>query len=150
IVSDASTLIRHLDSTHRALYHKWARKNSFESRLPSDIELRKEAKAAAKRRQAEQTTLDGHLHDMSKHERNIMYSEDNFRRAVVEWLICTDQPLSAVEHPKFKVMIKTAAAATDGVKIPSRKAARAEIMRMFNKEMSQLRAKLQVREVSQS
>ncbi|KAI0702200.1 hypothetical protein C8Q76DRAFT_633194 [Earliella scabrosa] len=142
IVSDTTTLRRHLDAVHRAAYHKWALKNNFESRLPSDIQARKKAEEQQK---AQQGTLDGHLKDMSTKERNIKYSEDVFRRAVVEWLICTDQPISAVEHPKFKQMIHVAAAATNGVTIPSRKAARAGIMRMFNSELEGLRKKLTVR-----
>lgn len=41
-------------------------------------------------------------------------------------------------------MIQVAAAATEGAAIPSRKAARAEIMNMFNHEMERLRKRLNV------
>ncbi len=121
------------------------------------MDTRKKAEEAAK---VSQATLDAHLKERSTKERNIKYSEGVFRKAVVEWLICTDQvcivchgaytysyvlfsqPISAVEHPKFRQMIEIAAASTKGASIPSRKAARAEIMRMFNTEMDGLRKKL--------
>ncbi|KAI0739796.1 hypothetical protein C8Q80DRAFT_1111210 [Daedaleopsis nitida] len=142
LVNDVSTLRRHIDAHHRAQYHQWALANNVESRLPSDILKRKEADANAK---LAQQTLDAHLRTETPKERVYRYSEAIFRRAVIEWLICTDQPLSAVEHPKFKEMIKIAAAATQGVEIPSRKVARAEIMRLFNDQMKGLRDKLTVR-----
>lgn len=125
------------------------------------MDARKKAEEAAK---VSQATLDAHLKERTTKERNIKYSEGIFRKAVVEWLICTDQvcivcrgvympclwysyvlfsqPISAVEHPKFRQMIEIAAASTKGASIPSRKAARAEIMRMFNTEMDGLRKKL--------
>lgn len=60
----------------------------FESALPINKKLRKEALAQIAK---EQQTLDGHLKDMSKQERVVKYSALVFRRAAVEWLIATDQ-----------------------------------------------------------
>ncbi|KAJ7673403.1 hypothetical protein B0H17DRAFT_947276, partial [Mycena rosella] len=48
--------------------------------------------------------------------------------AALEWLIATDQPIAAVNHPKFRVIINIAARATNGITIPRRNATREEIM----------------------
>lgn len=133
--------------------------------LPCDVKKRKEALAAEKERK-KQTQLDPHLKERSKKERVISYSHELFRKAAIEWLIATDQvrlslvlaafgtpythnldlqPISALEHPLYARMIETAAAARDGVEIPSRKVARQEIVGMFQEHMRKLKAKLNVR-----
>ena len=54
------------------------------------------------------------------------------------------KPIQAVEHPKFKDMIDIVAQATNSVKIPGRKATRAEIMRMFKNHLMKLKKTLNV------
>jgi len=54
------------------------------------------------------------------------------------------QPIQALEHPKFKDMIDVVSRATQGVKIPGRKATRAEIMWIFKNHLTQLKKKLNV------
>ncbi|KAG1853818.1 hypothetical protein C8R48DRAFT_610667, partial [Suillus tomentosus] len=56
------------------------------------------------------------------------YSDKLFKQAAIEWLVAMDQPIQALEHLKFQEMIDIASQATNSVKIPSRKATRAEIM----------------------
>ncbi|KAG2107551.1 hypothetical protein BD769DRAFT_1366190, partial [Suillus cothurnatus] len=74
----------------------------------------------------------------------IPYSDKLFKKAAVEWLITTDQPIQALEHLKFKEMIDVASHTTQGVKIPGHKATRTEIMCMFKNHLTQLKAKLNV------
>ncbi|KAJ7920861.1 hypothetical protein B0H13DRAFT_1563118, partial [Mycena leptocephala] len=62
--------------------------------------------------------------------------------AALEWLIATDQPIAALNHPKFRTMIEIAARATNGVKIPGRNATRDEIIKLFHDQMNQLRIRL--------
>ena len=54
------------------------------------------------------------------------------------------KPIQALEHPKFKEMIDVASRATKGVKIPGRKATRAEIIHTFKDHLTKLKAKLNV------
>ncbi|KZP31896.1 hypothetical protein FIBSPDRAFT_723521, partial [Athelia psychrophila] len=54
------------------------------------------------------------------------------------------QPIAALEHPKFKDMIDIASRATNGVKIPNRKATRLAIIRMFKSQLSNLKKRLNV------
>ncbi|KAF8876423.1 hypothetical protein BD779DRAFT_1449448, partial [Infundibulicybe gibba] len=49
--------------------------------------------------------------------RTVPYSDQLFRDAAIEWLVSTDQPLAALEHPKFINMINIVARATNGVVI---------------------------------
>ena len=80
-------------------YHKWALENNFESKLRSDVEKRKEAAEAEKKRQS---MLEAHLHELPPKQCKIIYSERVFRQAVIEWLIATDQvrprPASLVDR----------------------------------------------------
>ncbi|KAF8220371.1 hypothetical protein L208DRAFT_1334201, partial [Tricholoma matsutake] len=64
--------------------------------------------------------------------------------AVIEWLVATDQPIQAFEHPKFKEMIHVAVHATNGMKIPGQKSMRAEIKQMFKEHLTKLKAQLNV------
>jgi hypothetical protein len=77
-------------------------------------------------------------------ERVLPYSDKLFRQAAIEWLVSTDQPIQALEHPKFKEMIDVASRATNGVKIPGRKSTRAEIKRMFKTHLTDLKSRLNV------
>ncbi|KAJ3531266.1 hypothetical protein NM688_g7598 [Phlebia brevispora] len=139
IVHEATTLRRHLGARYAGAYRKWALENDFQSKLPDDVKKRKEAFNAVK---AQQATLDAHLHEMPKKERVYAYTELAFRCAAIEWLIATDQPLDALEHPKYVDMIQTAARATNGVTIPSRKTCRQEIMNMFHEQLAALKKDL--------
>jgi hypothetical protein len=56
----------------------------------------------------------------------------------------SSQPIQALEHPKFKEMIDVASRATNGVKIPGRKATRGEIKHMFKDHLTKLKARLNV------
>ncbi|KAF8546323.1 hypothetical protein OG21DRAFT_1427306 [Imleria badia] len=111
LVAEISTLQRHLQSCHRAEYVKWAKDNDFTSMLLNDQKSQKEDLQPAR-----QTQLDGHLRPST-----LKYSDKCFCAAVVEWLMNTDQPISALKHPSFKKVIEVAAQATNGIKIPSRK-----------------------------
>ncbi|KAI0345836.1 hypothetical protein BDW22DRAFT_1324624 [Trametopsis cervina] len=135
-VADVTTLRRHMDAMHRAKYKKWATNNDFESKLPTDVKARKDALDKLKE---EQQTLDKHLHELPPKERVIRYTAAAFRQAAAQWLIATDQPLSALEHPRFKDMIELSSRATDGVEIPNRRAMRFEIMRTFHEQMITLK-----------
>jgi hypothetical protein len=60
-------------------------------------------------------------------------------------LFITSQPIQALEHPKFKTLIDVASRATNGVKIPSRRATRAQIISMFKGHLLALKVLLNVR-----
>jgi hypothetical protein len=92
----------------------------------------------------------------------IPYSDKAFRQAAIAWLVATDQvspsvsepqpqstyptpqPIQAFAHPQFKEMINMASRATNGVKIPGRKATQGEIKRMFQEHLTKLKAQLNV------
>ncbi|KAJ7921026.1 hypothetical protein B0H13DRAFT_1867034 [Mycena leptocephala] len=65
-----------------------------------------------------------------------------FQEAAVEWLIATDQPIDALTHQKFKVMIEIAARETQGVTLPNRAQTRAEIKNLFYDQMDKLKIRL--------
>ncbi|KAG6834676.1 hypothetical protein H0H93_008099, partial [Arthromyces matolae] len=87
LVSDVTTLRRHLQAHHEAVYHIWAKKNDFLSMLPRDTKARKEQAS-----KDQQSRLDSHLHSIPPSERIIPYSDTIFREAAYEWMIVTDQP----------------------------------------------------------
>ena len=106
-------------------------------------------------------SIDPHLQERVPKEHVIPYSDGLFRQTALEWLIETDQvpfrltvassfiyhmnqPIQALDHPKFKEMISVAARATHGVTIPNRKAARKYIMDLFKKNLTNLRSRLTV------
>ncbi|KIM87795.1 hypothetical protein PILCRDRAFT_63181, partial [Piloderma croceum F 1598] len=97
-------------------YRKWATANSFKSMLPGDVKAHKE------KAERSQQTINSHLTERKLSEQVIPYSDKQFKKAAIEWLVSTDQPIQALEHPKFKEMIDIASRATNGVKIPGRKA----------------------------
>ncbi|OJT04203.1 hypothetical protein TRAPUB_5111 [Trametes pubescens] len=136
-VAQISTLRRHMQATHQAAYYTWTKANHFESMLPKDTLARRE-----KHKLQEQTRLNAHLVEKPPPECIIKYTDAIYREAAIEWLLATDQPLRALEHPAFKNMIDIAARATDGVKILNCKQTRREIIRLFKKNMTQLREKL--------
>lgn len=69
-------------------YHKWCLENSFESKLPGDVQKRnQQLKGIADK----QKTLDDSLVEKPEKERVIAYSDLTFQRAAIEWMILTDQ-----------------------------------------------------------
>ncbi|KAG1828240.1 hypothetical protein EV424DRAFT_1318507 [Suillus variegatus] len=138
IVNKPTTLRRHAEARFVGKYRKWAKANSFTSKLPGDVAAEKKKVTQA------QQTIDVHVTECKISERVIPYSDQLFRKAAIEWLITTDQPIQALEHPRFKEMMDVASRATQGVKILGRKATRAEIMRMFKTHLTRLKKKLNV------
>ncbi|KAG1793786.1 hypothetical protein EV424DRAFT_1335766 [Suillus variegatus] len=138
LVNEPTTLRRHAEAKFVGKYQTWAKTNKFDSMLPSDVKDRK-----AKAMRAQQA-INSHLTECKLAERVVPYSDKLFKTAAVEWLIATDQPIQALRHPKFKEMIDVAARATNGMKIPGRKATRAQIMCMFKNHLTKLKATLNV------
>ena len=140
-------------------YHAFCAKNNFLSMLRKDVKAR-EAAAEKEKAQKTQTTLNPHLREK---ETVVKYTDSLFREAALEWLIATDQvrflymfrvfqisysskqPIQALEHPSFKNMIDIAARSTQGVKIPNREQTRQEIINTFNRNLTKLRERLNVR-----
>ncbi|KAH9159939.1 hypothetical protein EDB89DRAFT_1857309, partial [Lactarius sanguifluus] len=137
IVADASTCRRHCESKHAGKYRNWCKKVGFESKLAGDV--------AARKLKAEQSqcTIDSHLVE-KKSANQVTYSDNLFRQVAIEWLVATDQPIQALDHPKFKEMINIASRATNGVKIPSCKATRYEIKALFKRHLTSLKSRLNV------
>ncbi|KAF8802673.1 hypothetical protein BYT27DRAFT_7111869, partial [Phlegmacium glaucopus] len=106
------TLRRHLEAHHLGKYRKWAQGAKYESRLPGDIKKRKVAAELVTQ------TLDRNLREKKLTEQVVPYTDKAFHQAAIEWLVATDQPIQALEHPKFKEMIDLAACATNGIKVP--------------------------------
>ncbi|KAJ7248958.1 hypothetical protein C8J57DRAFT_954351, partial [Mycena rebaudengoi] len=143
-VADCSTVRRHLEKYHKPQYHEWADENNFESKLSVDVKARVDGAAAtAAKAKFRQQTLDSHLQE--KPEKPAPYTDELFLDAACQWLISTDQPLDALCHPKFKVMIDIAARATQGVTLPNRAQTREEIIKIFHSEMEKLKIRLHVR-----
>ncbi|KIL69109.1 hypothetical protein M378DRAFT_61242, partial [Amanita muscaria Koide BX008] len=106
------TLRRHMEAAHKGTYLKWAEDHSFISMLPKDTKRRRlETDADG------QTQLDSHLRERETKERVVPYSDARFREAAIEWLVGTDQPLDALNHPAFQKMVHESARATNGVKL---------------------------------
>ncbi|KAG1787686.1 uncharacterized protein HD556DRAFT_1246539, partial [Suillus plorans] len=141
-VKDLSTCRRHLEKDHELAYNKWAQDHQFESMLPKAVAKRRSD--AIQKASASQTGLDNHLREPPKADRVLPYTDQLFCEAATEWLISTDQPIQALEHPSFHLMIHVASRSTHGVKIPDRKVTRAEIIKMFQKQMKYLRTWLNV------
>ncbi|KAK0488219.1 hypothetical protein EDD18DRAFT_1081830, partial [Armillaria luteobubalina] len=94
----------------------WAEDNKFASMLPDNCKEQKAAKVSE-----QQTRLDSHLRECEKKEVILPYTDELFEEVTVEWLVATDQPIDALQHPAFKKMIHVASRASDGVHIPNRK-----------------------------
>ncbi|KAI5999077.1 hypothetical protein EDD15DRAFT_2160881, partial [Pisolithus albus] len=137
-INEATTLHRHLQSLHRGEYLQWAAINEFPSMLPQDSKRRREEASLQS-----QSSLDSHL---VPKDRVVQYSDSAFREAAIRWLINTDQPIHALQHPDFKMMIDVASRAptTAGVKIPSHGKTREVIIDLFKASLSDLRTHFQV------
>ncbi|KIM42287.1 hypothetical protein M413DRAFT_130441 [Hebeloma cylindrosporum] len=66
-------------------------------------------------------------HDDSESESGLG-AQEIFYKAAIQWLIETNQPLQALNHPSFKKMISIAARADRDIKFPSRDEIRQAIM----------------------
>ncbi|TFK58436.1 hypothetical protein BDN72DRAFT_782099, partial [Pluteus cervinus] len=141
LVNEVTTLRRHLEAFHKDQYLKWAKANNFSSMLPKCRKAEAEKAASAKL----QTRLDDHAKPGQEKPKVVSYTDKAFREAATEWLIATNQPIQALENPHFIHMINVASRATNGVKIPGRKATRDEIINMFNSQIQHLKSRLNVR-----
>ncbi|KAF9553739.1 hypothetical protein CPC08DRAFT_767316 [Agrocybe pediades] len=99
IANEPTTCRRHVEKYHKPAYDDWREANNYVSKLPKVVAARKEADEAAKAR------LEPHLREQAKKARVVPYSHELFRDAAIQWLIAQDM-------------------ATNGVKVPTRKAAR--------------------------
>ncbi|KAJ3519324.1 hypothetical protein NMY22_g13261 [Coprinellus aureogranulatus] len=115
IVNETTTLRRHIQACHRKRYNKCG--------------------------SGDQSTLDGHVQPIAQSEPVIKYSDALFQEAAEEWMISTNQPLDALSHPRFHHMIDVASRATNGVKIPEKRATRASILQRFKKNVAELKEK---------
>jgi hypothetical protein len=138
LISDTTTLRRHMAYLHPKTYRKWCKENDFESMLPEDAKARRAEVAST----IKQTVVDEHFSIQKPEDKPKSYSDVLFEEAAIQWLIETDQPIQAFDHPTFKHMIEVAARATRGVKIPGRKQTRQAIINMFKKQMQALRDRL--------
>ena len=103
-----------------------------------------------------QASIDPHLSEMPRKEVIIPYSDNQFRKAAIEWIASTDQvckrfstllffsscvlqPIQALEHPSFQKMIQIAACATKPVNIPDHRQTRQGIINMFKQQLFSLR-----------
>ncbi|KAF9031027.1 hypothetical protein BJ165DRAFT_1339297 [Panaeolus papilionaceus] len=145
LTAEASTLRRHMQSFHSGVYQRWAKENNFQSMLPDDVTARREALADASLK-LQQSHVTSHFNPAPEKEpAPEVYSDELFKEVAIQWLIETNQPIQAFDHPTFKRMINLAARATKGVQLPSRKQTRAEILRMFKEQMTALSERLNVR-----
>lgn len=65
-----------------------------------------------------------------------------FQEAATQWLIDTDQPIEALEHPAFKNMVDIAARATNGVILPDHRQTQRAIIDLFKQNLTNLRKRL--------
>ncbi|KAH9008357.1 hypothetical protein EDB84DRAFT_1281151 [Lactarius hengduanensis] len=93
-----------------------------------------------------QQRLDPHLEEKPPRESVIPYMDKLFCEAAVEWLVLTDQPIQAFNHPLFQKMIHTAAQASSvsGVKIPDGHQTRQAIIDTFKMQLPALCKRLTV------
>ncbi|PPR07906.1 hypothetical protein CVT24_002801 [Panaeolus cyanescens] len=116
--------------------------------LPKDRQ-RKRAELADAALKMQQTNVTSHF-DVApaKEPQPEAYSDELFKEVAIEWLIETNQPIQAFEHPTFKRMIELAARATRGIQLPTRKQTCAEILRMFKEQMKGLSERLNSKAVA--
>ncbi|KIL55648.1 hypothetical protein M378DRAFT_90604, partial [Amanita muscaria Koide BX008] len=87
----------------------FCKQNDFESMLPDDTKARRMALSAETLRQTE---VEDHFTKQKPEDKPPPYSDKFFEEALIQWLIQTDQPIQAFEHPAFKKIIEIAARAT--------------------------------------
>ncbi|KAF8164679.1 hypothetical protein BJ912DRAFT_863619 [Pholiota molesta] len=140
VLSDTSTMRRHLEFLHSSVYRKWAKENHFLSMLPKDSSARRVAEQEA----LKQTSVNDHFTVQKPEDKPIAYSDEFFKEAALQWLIETDQPIHALENKAFRAMIQIAARATRSVHVPNRYQTRAAIINTFKKQMKALKDRLNV------
>ncbi|KIK12419.1 hypothetical protein PISMIDRAFT_52662, partial [Pisolithus microcarpus 441] len=59
-----------------------------------------------------QSSLEGHLVERGV---VVQYSESIFHEATILWLIETDQPICALQHPAFTKMVEIASRTKNGI-----------------------------------
>ncbi|KAJ3769344.1 hypothetical protein FB446DRAFT_648840 [Lentinula raphanica] len=144
IVNEVTTLCRHIESCHALAYRLWCNKTQFTSMLPKDVSAGKASIKEAAEKQ-KQSMLDAHLEQKPGIKYTVPYLSTLFREAAVEWLVRTDQPIDALEHPSFHHMVEiTSRAPSAGVEIPNQKATRAYIITQFKKSLTDLSERLNV------
>ncbi|KIM41959.1 hypothetical protein M413DRAFT_37461, partial [Hebeloma cylindrosporum] len=107
------TLRRHMAARHRKNYRRWCKVTNFESMLPEDTRARREALLESLR----QTNVTDHFTEAKPAERVAPYTDELFKEAAIQWLVETDQPISAFDNPAFQNMMSVAARATRGIKL---------------------------------
>ncbi|KAF8581932.1 hypothetical protein K439DRAFT_1352584 [Ramaria rubella] len=130
IVDEVTTLRCHIEANHKVSYEKWVRETpGAENKLPKHL---KQLKVDVKRsNELPQSSLTDHFGSAPPTEVIIPYSDERFKQAATEWLIATDQPIPAFEHPKFIEMVNIATRAKNGVKVPTGKATHKGIMSLW-------------------
>ncbi|KAF8433099.1 hypothetical protein L210DRAFT_3412657, partial [Boletus edulis BED1] len=133
LITELSTLRRHSESAHQAEYLKWAKDNSFISMIPKDRKAQK-----SDEKTGQQSQLNSHLQPKIPSEKVLVYSDKCFLDAAIQWLVNTDQPLVALEHPSFQHMIHIAAHTTNSVNITSQKTTQEAVINSFKEHMVKL------------
>ncbi|KAF8577174.1 hypothetical protein K439DRAFT_1254911, partial [Ramaria rubella] len=105
----------HLEATHKGLYLKWVKETPDAiNKLPKHLaKLKADVKAAG----VQPTSVTDHSKPVEPMECVVPYSDDLFRQVTCEWLVATDQPIQALEHPWFKELIEVASHAKNGVRV---------------------------------
>lgn len=70
------------------------------------------------------------------------YSVDNFRKYLIHWIVCCDQPFVEIERPELKDLLKLL---RPEIVIPSADTVKNDIMKIFKDEHLRLKDMLQVR-----
>ncbi|KDQ11786.1 hypothetical protein BOTBODRAFT_98616, partial [Botryobasidium botryosum FD-172 SS1] len=100
------TLRRHCEAYHEHEYLQWCKKHDFVPHLPG-----------IKKRDSTRSVQQPMSNYAVKVVKPIPYSDDVFQAAAIEWLLVTDQPLDAFEHPKFKSMLEIASRSKGDAKL---------------------------------
>ncbi|KAG2030880.1 hypothetical protein BDR03DRAFT_837686, partial [Suillus americanus] len=91
-----------------------------------------------------QSSINGHLKPRVPNEQVVQYTDALFQEATTQWLIDTDQPIEALEHPAFKNMVDIAAHATNGVILPDCRQTWHAIIDLFKQNLTNLCKRLLV------
>ncbi|KIL55713.1 hypothetical protein M378DRAFT_31805, partial [Amanita muscaria Koide BX008] len=102
----------------QGLYRRWCKLTGFFSMIPEDTKARRQLEEAITSAK-EQTQVDDHFHRIKPEDKPTPYSDEIFKEAAIRWLVETDQPVAAFEHPAFQRMIHitSRAGATRSVQI---------------------------------
>ncbi|KAF8813024.1 hypothetical protein BYT27DRAFT_7085470, partial [Phlegmacium glaucopus] len=123
---------------------KWVKENNFESMLPRDLKVCRDAE----REHLSQTLVEDHYTVQMPKDKPTPYSNELFKEVAIQWLVETDQPIQAFEHPTYQKIIQIAARATKQVQIPNHKQTQEAIVTKFKEQMKALRDRFNVRSVS--